>query len=153
MGNPTSIGAESKRSQGQNTRKKGINDKAMAQLEKSVVTKLEPTLSRQIQTQFQASGKQALQDALRSCFEVSVVPAIKLSCRSMFEQIDSAFQKGMAEHTSTAQQQFVLSHTVLASTLQVLLSTVFLFCNGRVLKQTQMLDFVSMIVVYLLTIS
>lgn len=40
---------------------RGVGDKAVNQLEKSVNAKLEATVSRQIQAQFQTSGKQALQ--------------------------------------------------------------------------------------------
>lgn len=40
---------------------RGVGDKAVNQLEKSVNSKLEATVARQIQTQFQTSGKQALQ--------------------------------------------------------------------------------------------
>lgn len=40
---------------------KGVGDKAVSQLEKSVNSKLEVTVARQIQAQFQTSGKQALQ--------------------------------------------------------------------------------------------
>ena len=40
---------------------KGLGDKAVNQLEKSVNSKLESALARQIQMQFQTSGKQALQ--------------------------------------------------------------------------------------------
>lgn len=97
---------------------KGVSDKALAQLEKSVVTKLDSLVSRQIQTQFQSSGKQVLQDTLRSSFENSIIPAFERSCKAMFDQVDAAFQKGMAEHTTAAQQQFATTHTVLASTLQ-----------------------------------
>eukprot|EP01018_Ginkgo_biloba_P006544 Gb_36346 [translate_table: standard] len=97
---------------------KGVSDKALPMLEKSIGSKLESLVSRQIQTQFQSSGKQVLQDALRSCFEASVIPAFDQSCRAMFEQVDSAFQKGMAEHTAASQQQFSTSHTALAATLQ-----------------------------------
>lgn len=39
---------------------RGIGDKAVNQLEKTVNSKLEATVSRQIQAQFQTSGKQAL---------------------------------------------------------------------------------------------
>jgi len=38
-----------------------VGDKALNQLEKSVGSKLEATVARQIQTQFQTTGKQALQ--------------------------------------------------------------------------------------------
>lgn len=44
---------------------KGVGDKAVNQLEKSVCSKLEATVTRQIQVQFQTSGKQALQVFLR----------------------------------------------------------------------------------------
>lgn len=40
---------------------RGVGDKVVNQLEKSVSTKLEATVARQIQAQFQTSGKQALQ--------------------------------------------------------------------------------------------
>lgn len=40
---------------------KGVGDKVLNQLEKSVSSKLEATVARQIQAQFQTSGKQALQ--------------------------------------------------------------------------------------------
>jgi hypothetical protein len=40
---------------------KGVGDKAVNQLEKSVSSKLEGSVTRQIQAQFQTSGKQALQ--------------------------------------------------------------------------------------------
>lgn len=40
---------------------RGAGDKAINQLEKSVNAKLEATVARQIQAQFQTSGKQALQ--------------------------------------------------------------------------------------------
>jgi enhancer of mRNA-decapping protein 4 len=40
---------------------RGVADKSVNQLEKSVNSKLEGSIARQIQTQFQTSGKQALQ--------------------------------------------------------------------------------------------
>lgn len=40
---------------------RGVGDKAVNQLEKSVNSKLEATVARHIQTQFQTSGKQILQ--------------------------------------------------------------------------------------------
>lgn len=40
---------------------KGVSDKAVNQLEKTVSSKLEASVARQIQAQFQTSGKQALQ--------------------------------------------------------------------------------------------
>lgn len=45
---------------------RGVGDKAVNQLEKSVNSKLEATVSRQIQAQFQTSGKQALQVCIMS---------------------------------------------------------------------------------------
>ncbi|KAL3508319.1 hypothetical protein ACH5RR_027720 [Cinchona calisaya] len=97
---------------------KGVADKAVNQLEKSINSKLEATVARQIQAQFQTSGKQALQETLKSSLEASVVPAFEMSCRSMFEQVDATFQKGMAEHASTALQQFESSHSPLALALR-----------------------------------
>lgn len=40
---------------------RGVGDKAVNQLEKSVNSKLEATVARHIQAQFQTSGKQILQ--------------------------------------------------------------------------------------------
>ncbi|KAL5981340.1 hypothetical protein ACLOJK_015395 [Asimina triloba] len=97
---------------------KWIGDKAVNQLEKSVNSKLEATVARQIQAQFQTSGKQTLQDALRSSLEASVIPAFEQACRAMFEQVDAAFQKGMVEHASAAQQQFESTHSPLALALR-----------------------------------
>ncbi|KAK8619715.1 hypothetical protein V6N13_135996 [Hibiscus sabdariffa] len=97
---------------------KGVGEKAVNHLEKSVSSKLEVTLARQIQAQFQTSGKQALQDALRSSLETYVIPAFEMSCKSMFEQIDFTFQKGLREHKATAQQQFEKSHSSVAAALQ-----------------------------------
>ncbi|XP_010272529.1 PREDICTED: enhancer of mRNA-decapping protein 4-like [Nelumbo nucifera] len=97
---------------------RGVGDKAVSQLEKSVNSKLEATVARQIQAQFQTSGKQTLQDALRSSLEASVIPAFEMSCKTMFEQVDAAFQKGMAEHTTAVQQQFESAHSSLALALR-----------------------------------
>ncbi|ONK69327.1 uncharacterized protein A4U43_C05F21690 [Asparagus officinalis] len=97
---------------------RGAGDKALGQLEKSVNSKLEATVARQIQAQFQTSGKQALQDTLRSSLESSVIPAFERSCKAMFEQVDAVFKKGMNEHTAAAQQQFDSAHTSLAITLR-----------------------------------
>ncbi|XP_004296126.1 PREDICTED: enhancer of mRNA-decapping protein 4-like [Fragaria vesca subsp. vesca] len=102
---------------------RGVGDKAVNQLEKSVNSKLEATVSRQIQTQFQTSGKQAIQDALKSSMEASVVPAFEKSCRAMFEQVDATFQKGMLEHTTAAQQHFESAHSPLAHALREAISS------------------------------
>ncbi|XVF28094.1 hypothetical protein REPUB_Repub14bG0165100 [Reevesia pubescens] len=96
---------------------KGVGERAVNQLEKSVGSKLEATVARQIQAQFQTSGKQALQDALRSNLESSIIPAFEMSCKSMFEQIDVTFQKGLIKHTTAAQQQFEKEHSSLAVAL------------------------------------
>lgn len=50
---------------------KGVGEKAVNQLEKSVSSKLEATLARQIQAQFQTSGKQALQ-VIINCIKISI---------------------------------------------------------------------------------
>lgn len=49
---------------------RGVGDKAVNQLEKAVNSKLEATVARQIQAQFQTSGKQALQVSM-GCFLLS----------------------------------------------------------------------------------
>ncbi|KAM0903077.1 hypothetical protein ACQ4PT_018881 [Festuca glaucescens] len=97
---------------------KVLGEKVVNQLDKSVSTKLEATVTKQIQTQFHTSAKQALQDALRSSFESSVIPAFEQSCKTMFEQVDSAFQKGMSEHGAAIQQRVAAGHTPLAQTLR-----------------------------------
>lgn len=97
---------------------RGVADKSINQLEKSVNSKLEATVARQIQTQFQTSGKQALQEALKSSMEASVVPAFEMSCKAMFDQVDATFQKGIIEHTSAAQQQVDSAHSPLAIALR-----------------------------------
>ncbi|KAL6513964.1 hypothetical protein OROHE_019420 [Orobanche hederae] len=97
---------------------KGVGDKAVNQLEKSVSSKLEATVARQIQAQFQTSGKQTLQEVLKSSLEASVVPAFEMSCRTMFEKVDAAFQKGMVEHSTAIQQQVEASHSPLALALR-----------------------------------
>lgn len=61
-----------------------------------------------------------MQETFKSSFEVSVLPAFEMSCRTMFEQVDAAFQKGMIEHTAASQQQFEASHSPLAFALRVL---------------------------------
>ncbi|XP_019096367.1 PREDICTED: enhancer of mRNA-decapping protein 4-like [Camelina sativa] len=102
---------------------RGIGDKAVNQLDKSVITKLETTIARQIQAQFQTSGRQALQEGLRSSLESSVIPSFERACKAMFVQVDSTFQKGMAEHTSAAQQRFDSGHSQLAHTLKETISS------------------------------
>ncbi|PWA97490.1 WD40/YVTN repeat-like-containing domain-containing protein [Artemisia annua] len=97
---------------------RGVGDKAVNQLEKTVNSKLEATVSRQIQAQFQTSGKQALQEALRLSMEASVVPAFEMSCKTMFEQVDATFQKGMVEHTNAAQQKVESTHSPLVFALR-----------------------------------
>ncbi|XP_024018764.1 enhancer of mRNA-decapping protein 4 [Morus notabilis] len=97
---------------------RGVGDKAVNQLEKSVNSRLEATVARQIQAQFQTTGKQALQDALKSSFEAYAMPALEMSCKAMFEQVDAAFQKGIAEHTNATQQHFETANSPLALTLR-----------------------------------
>lgn len=92
---------------------KGIDEKGLAQLEKSVAAKIEATLSRQLQAQFQSTGKQALQETLRFCLEGSVIPAVEQACQLMFGRVDAAFQKSVS-----SQQKMAASHSSLASTLQ-----------------------------------
>ncbi|KAL9271411.1 Varicose-related protein, partial [Drosera capensis] len=103
---------------------RGVGDKAVNQLDRSVSSKIEATIARQIQAQFQTSGKQALQDGLKSTLEASLLPAFELSCKAMFEQIDDAFQKGMAEHTSSVQQKMESVHSPLALALREAIGSV-----------------------------
>ncbi|XP_021620510.1 enhancer of mRNA-decapping protein 4 isoform X2 [Manihot esculenta] len=97
---------------------KGVGEKAVNQLEKSVSSKLEGIVARQIQSQFQTSGKQALQDALRSSLEAAIIPAFEMSCKSMFDQVDSTFQKGFIDHLNATQQQFDSTNSHLAISLR-----------------------------------
>ncbi|KAK4759696.1 hypothetical protein SAY87_022827 [Trapa incisa] len=97
---------------------KGVGEKAVTQLEKSVNSKLEGTVARQIQAQFQTSGKQALQDALRSSLEASIIPAFEVRCKAMFEQIDGTLQNGLVKHLTAAQQQYDSTHSPLAAKLR-----------------------------------
>nr|XP_011461583.1 PREDICTED: enhancer of mRNA-decapping protein 4-like [Fragaria vesca subsp. vesca]XP_011461584.1 PREDICTED: enhancer of mRNA-decapping protein 4-like [Fragaria vesca subsp. vesca] len=91
---------------------RGVVDKAVNQLEKSVNSKLEATVSRQIQAQFQTSGKQALQDAIKSSMEASVVPAFEKSCKAMLEQVDA-----------TVERHFQFAHSPLANALREAISS------------------------------
>ncbi|XP_024966373.1 enhancer of mRNA-decapping protein 4-like isoform X2 [Cynara cardunculus var. scolymus] len=97
---------------------RGIGDKAVNQLEKTVNSKLEANVSRQIQAQFQTSGRQALQEALKSSMEASVIPAFEMSCKTMFDQVDATFQNGIVEHTSAAQRQAESVHSPLVFALR-----------------------------------
>ncbi|XP_022716655.1 enhancer of mRNA-decapping protein 4-like isoform X2 [Durio zibethinus] len=97
---------------------RGIGDKAVNQLEKSVNSKLEAIVARQIQAQFQTQGRQALQEVLRTSVEALMIPAFEMSCKAMFEQVDATFQKGMVEHTSAAQQHLVSASSSLAIALR-----------------------------------
>ncbi|KAG2273144.1 hypothetical protein Bca4012_085949 [Brassica carinata] len=93
---------------------RGIGDKAVNQLDRSVNAKIEATITRHVQTQFEKSAIPALQKALRSGLEASLIPSFERSCKTMFEQVDTAFQKGMAEHTNA----FEAGHSQLAHTLK-----------------------------------
>ncbi|KAL8160114.1 hypothetical protein V2J09_001651 [Rumex salicifolius] len=97
---------------------KCVGEKALNQLERSVNSRIEAIIARQIQAQFQTSGKQALQEGLKSVLEVNVIPAFEMSCKSMFEQVDAAFQKGMSQHITAAQHQMESAHSSLAMTLR-----------------------------------
>lgn len=60
-----------------------------------------------------------MQDTLKSTLEASVIPAFEMSCKTMFEQVDFAFQKGLAEHIAASQQQFESMHLPLSLALRV----------------------------------
>ncbi|KAI3669256.1 hypothetical protein L6452_40483 [Arctium lappa] len=55
---------------------------------------------RQIQAQFQTSGKQALQEALRSSLEAFVVPPLEMSCKAMFDQNEVSQTAGRSFQTA-----------------------------------------------------
>ncbi|XP_058114750.1 enhancer of mRNA-decapping protein 4-like isoform X2 [Magnolia sinica] len=97
---------------------RGVGNNAVNQLEKSINSNLEATVTRQIQAQFQTSGKQVFQDAIRASLASSVIPAFEQACKIMFEQVDAAFQKTMVEQTSAAQQQFESTNSPLALALR-----------------------------------
>ncbi|VVA97476.1 unnamed protein product [Arabis nemorensis] len=97
---------------------RGLGDKAVNQLDKSVISKLEATIAKQIKAQFQTSGRQALQEALRTGLESSVIPSFERSCKTMFEQVDTAFQNGITEHTDAALQLYDSGRSQLAHTLR-----------------------------------
>ena len=63
---------------------------------------------------------------MRSSFESTIIPAFEQSCKTMFEQVDGAFQKGMSEHGAAIRQQVATAHTPLAQTLRVSLPASFL---------------------------
>ncbi|XP_062233021.1 enhancer of mRNA-decapping protein 4-like isoform X2 [Phragmites australis] len=109
---------------------KVLGDKVVNQLDKSVSTKLEASVARQIQTQFHTSAKQTLQDTFRSSFESSVIPAFEQSCKTILEQVDGAFQKGMSEHSAAIQQQVVTANTPLAQTLRETITSVSSVTQG-----------------------
>ncbi|PWZ22991.1 Varicose-related protein, partial [Zea mays] len=46
------------------------------------------------------------------------IVAFEQACKTMFEQVDGAFQKGMSEHSNAIQQQVEAAHTPLALTLK-----------------------------------
>lgn len=107
----------------------GVAEKGVAQLEKSLGTKLEALVSRQLQTQFQTSGKQVLQEGLRFCLESSVIPAFERACQEMFGQVETAFQKGILEYRTHAQQQWTTSQNALTSSLQEAISSASSLAN------------------------
>lgn len=57
-----------------------------------------------------------------------MVPAFEMSCKAMFDQVDSTFQKGMVEHATTVQQQFESTHSPLALALRVCLLSFTRLC-------------------------
>ncbi|PWZ38612.1 Varicose-related protein [Zea mays] len=50
--------------------------------------------------------------------DLSFSPSFEQACKTMFEQVDGAFQKGMSEHSNAIQQQVEAAHTPLALTLK-----------------------------------
>ncbi|KAF3605131.1 hypothetical protein DY000_02050756 [Brassica cretica] len=97
---------------------RGLGDKAVNQLDRSVNSKIEASIPRHIQTQFQTSAIPVLQEALKSGLEASLIPSFERLCKTMLEQVDTALEKGIAEHTNAAQQRFEAGHSQLAHTLK-----------------------------------
>lgn len=93
-------------------------EKILPQFEKTTLARLEAAMIRQLKTQFQTTGRQAMQESLRSGFESLVIPAFERSCQSMSAQLSTAFYRGMAEHASDGQRQCSSADTTLATTLQ-----------------------------------
>ncbi|XP_031405107.1 enhancer of mRNA-decapping protein 4-like [Punica granatum] len=98
---------------------KGVGDEAISQLEKSINSILEASVARQIVAQFQTSGRQALQDALKSSMVASMVPAFEKSCRAMLGHFDATFQRGMTEHTSAAMHYLENANSPLTHALRM----------------------------------
>ncbi|KAF6156817.1 hypothetical protein GIB67_017351 [Kingdonia uniflora] len=55
---------------------------------------------------------------LNPTIEASAIPAIEVSCRTMFDQVNATFQKGMVEHTAAAHRQFESSPSQLVLALR-----------------------------------
>lgn len=68
-----------------------------------------------------------MQETLKSTLEASVIPAFEMSCKAMFEQVDLTFQKGIADHSAAAQQQFESMHSPLALALRVCIFSNFIY--------------------------
>ncbi|KAL2945022.1 Enhancer of mRNA-decapping protein 4 [Bienertia sinuspersici] len=84
----------------------------------AVGTSVARTITPAIEKTISSSITDSFQDGLRSCLEASIIPAFEMSCKTMFEQVDSTFQKGMAEHTTAAQHQIESTNSQLAHTLR-----------------------------------
>ncbi|XP_024388151.1 enhancer of mRNA-decapping protein 4 isoform X2 [Physcomitrium patens] len=104
-------------------------EKFLPQLEKTAVAKLEASITRLLKIQFQTSGRQTLQEELRAGLENLVIPAFERSCEAISEQLDTAFQTGMAEHFCNAQQQKASEDTPLAMTLQEVIGGASVLAN------------------------
>jgi enhancer of mRNA-decapping protein 4 len=59
------------------------------------------------------------QDGIRAGFETLIIPAFERSCQTMFDQVNTAFQTEMIEHSSQVQRELASTHTALATNLQV----------------------------------
>ncbi|KAF6170736.1 hypothetical protein GIB67_015688 [Kingdonia uniflora] len=55
---------------------------------------------------------------LNRTIEASAIPAIEVSCRTMFDQVNATFHKGMVEHTAAAHRQFESSPSQLVIALR-----------------------------------
>ncbi|KAL5070529.1 hypothetical protein RYX36_021416, partial [Vicia faba] len=75
----------------------------------------------------------ALQEALRTSVEATLVPAFEKSYKAMFEKIDGTFQNGILNHTTAIQQQYGSTHSRLAITLrETIKSTPFIIQKNSI---------------------
>ncbi|KAG5578850.1 hypothetical protein H5410_049477 [Solanum commersonii] len=91
-----------------------IMKKELAAVGQAITRSIVPIIEKTVSTAI----SEAFQETLKSTMEGSVIPAFEMSCKAMFEQVDLTFQKGFAEHTGFALQQFESMHSPLVHALR-----------------------------------